>query len=81
MGSFQPGCEVDHSPLNNAKIKKMRSYASIPAVRLHDVDRDNFTIYLHYRCCKTLLTLLSRVPLEKLTGSQLVKKFLTFYGT
>jgi hypothetical protein len=28
-----------------------------------------------------LLTPWSRVLLEKLTGSQLVKKFLTFYGT
>ena len=28
-----------------------------------------------------LLTSWSRVPLEKLTGSQLVKKFPTFYGT
>jgi hypothetical protein len=28
-----------------------------------------------------LLTPRSRVLLEKLTGSQLVKKFLTFYGT
>jgi hypothetical protein len=28
-----------------------------------------------------LLTSWSRVLLEKLTGSQLVKKFLTFYGT
>jgi hypothetical protein len=28
-----------------------------------------------------LLTPWSRVPLEKLTGFQLVKKFLAFYGT
>jgi hypothetical protein len=36
----------------------------------------NFNLSLHY-----LLTPWSRVPLEKLTGLQLVKKFPAFYGT
>jgi hypothetical protein len=38
-------------------------------------------VYLYLYLLTYLLTPLSRVLLEKLTGSQLVKKFPTFYGT
>jgi hypothetical protein len=37
--------------------------------------------YLSTLCNISLLTLWSRVPFKKLTGSQLVKKFPKFYGT
>jgi len=44
-----------------------------------------FILYLYQALMSDILTFLltpwSRVLLEKLTGSQLVKKFLTFYGT
>jgi len=38
-------------------------------------------VHLHYAYMTYLLTPWSRVLLEELTDSQLVKKFLAFYGT
>jgi hypothetical protein len=37
LGVRRPGLETDHSPPSSAEVKDARSYASIPAIRLHDV--------------------------------------------
>jgi len=48
---------------------------------LHSVDFDYLLSYLLIQLLTYLLTPLSRVPLEKLIGSELVKKLSAFYGT
>jgi hypothetical protein len=50
----------------------------IPTLTAHNSRHTN---HLSAHCTSYLLTPWSRVLLEKLTGLQLVKKFLTFYGT
>jgi hypothetical protein len=42
-GVKRPGREPDHSPPYSAEIKYEWIYTSTPPIRLHDVDRDNFT--------------------------------------
>jgi len=42
--------------------------------------RLNFTPHVHRLSCLSYLTPWSRVPFEKLTGAQLVKKYPAFYG-
>jgi len=44
-------------------------------------DKINFRLYKTTHLLTYLLTRCSRVLLEKLTGFQLLKKFLAFYGT
>ena len=38
--------EVDYSPPSSAEIKNEWSYASIPPIRLHGVNRDHFIFYV-----------------------------------
>ena len=37
-----PGREVNHSYPSSTEVRNERSYTFIPAVSLHDVDRENF---------------------------------------
>lgn len=41
-----PACQVDHSHLSSAKVKKEWTYTSTFLIRFHSVDRDN-NIYIH----------------------------------
>jgi len=41
-------CEVAHSPTSNAETKTEWSYTSTSSIRLHGVDRDNFTLHCPY---------------------------------
>ena len=47
----------------------------------NDIDRINLIYFVHVVFTYSLLAPCSRVVLQKLTGSQLVKKFPAFYGT
>jgi hypothetical protein len=42
------GCEVAHSLTSSAEVKIEWSYTSISSIRLHGVDRDNFTLHCPY---------------------------------
>ena len=53
----------------------------LPPLGLHDMLRGDPYLYLLTYLLTHLITPHSRVLLEKLTGSQLVKKFPAFYGT
>jgi hypothetical protein len=44
-GEKQPKCEVNHSPPSSAKVKNEWSYTPTPAICLHSVDTENFTVY------------------------------------
>jgi hypothetical protein len=45
MGIKWPGREVNHSSSTNGEVKNEWSYTFSPTIRLHDVDRDNFTFF------------------------------------
>ena len=44
----QPQREVNHSPPPPAEIKNEWRYTSTPSIRLHGVDRDNFTFHFFF---------------------------------
>jgi hypothetical protein len=78
LGVKRPGREADHSPPSSAEVKEwVELYLNSPntpswrgAQLKH---RDNFTF--------TLTNSIGQNILEKLTVTQLVKKFPAFYGT
>jgi hypothetical protein len=45
-GGNQPGREADHSASISVKGKKEWSYTSLPSIRPHRADRDNFGIII-----------------------------------
>lgn len=46
----KPSNVANHSSLSGTKVKNERNYTSNPAIRLHFVQRDNFT-FLHSAFC------------------------------
>jgi len=49
-GVKRQGREVDPSPPSSDEVKKEWSYTSTPPIRLHGLDRDNFTFsVLHWK--------------------------------
>jgi len=73
----RPGREDGCSPPSGAEVKNTWCYASTPHMRLHGVvlkHRENFTFEMNWP--STWITVL-----EKLTVTQLVKKFSAFSGT
>jgi hypothetical protein len=45
-GVKRTGCEGNNSPPPGAKVKNVWSYTSDPPIRLHGVDRENFTLLI-----------------------------------
>lgn len=50
------GREVSHSAPCSTEVKNERSFISALPKCLHDVDRENFTIYLYRNVCKIINT-------------------------
>ena len=46
MGIKRPGHEVNHSYSSNDQVKNEWRYTYSPTIRLHDVDRDGFALFI-----------------------------------
>jgi len=52
LGIKWPECEADHTSPSSAEVRNDWQYISAPAVCLHGMDRDNFTLTVFFSVCE-----------------------------